>query len=77
MDKTIVVGGITTTGLGVGFLVAYQAIPDLHVAYLLGGYMWTGLGAITSAIGLKKQERLSQKKPKVVQLYPKSAVRVE
>ena len=75
MDKTILVGGIALTGLGVGFLVAHQTIPDLHVAYLIGGYMWVGLGAITSVLGIKKQERLGQKRIKVVELYPKNAIR--
>ena len=77
MDKTILAGGIALAGLGTGFLVAYQAIPDLHSAYLIGGYMWVGIGAITSILGLKKQERLEQKDVRIVPLYPKTAVRVE
>ena len=62
---------MTLTGLGIGFLTAHQAIPDLHSAYLLGGYMWTGLGAITSALGLKRQERLDRKDIEIVQLISK------
>ena len=77
MDKTIFAGGITLIGLGTGFLIAYQTIPDLHSAYLIGGYMWAGLGAITSVLGLKKSERLGQKDVKIVPLYPKTAVRIE
>ena len=75
MDKTILAGGMALAGLGVGFLAAYQAVPDLHSAYLLGGYMWIGVGAITAALGLKKQERLGQKRIKE-QAYQKNAIRV-
>ena len=77
MDKTIMVGGIALICLGAGFLIAYQTISELHTAYLIGGYMWVGLGAITSALGLKKQERLEQKDIKIVPIYPKAAVRID
>ena len=77
MDKTIFVGGVALAGLGSGFLVAHQTMPDLHAAYLIGGYMWIGLGALTSALGLKKQERLDKKDIKIVPIYPKTTVRVE
>ena len=77
MDKTITVGGMALVCLGAGFLIAYQTTSDLHTAYLIGGYMWIGLGAITSALGLKKQERLEQKDVKIVPIYPKTAVRTE
>ena len=77
MDKTIFAGGIALVGLGTGFLSAHQIIPDLHTAYLIGGYMWIGLGAITSALGLKKQERLGRKDVKIVPIYPKNAIRIE
>ena len=77
MDKTILAGGIALAGLGAGFLAAYQAIPDLHSAYLIGGYMWVGLGAITSFLVLKKQERLDKKEIRIVPIYPKTAVRIE
>ena len=77
MDKTIFAGGIALIGLGTGFLAAHQIIPDLHTAYLIGGYMWIGLGAITSTLGLKKQERLGRKDIKIVPIYPKIAIRIE
>ena len=58
MDKTIVSIGGVLVGLGVGFFSATQIMPDLHSAYLVGGYMWAALGAITIGLGLKKQDRL-------------------
>ena len=74
MDKTILAGGIALTGLGAGFLAAYQAIPDLHSAYLIGGYMWIGVGVITAALGIRKQERLGQKGVKAEMSHEKNAI---
>ena len=60
MDKTIVGVGSALVALGVGFWAVSQWMSDLHSAYLIGGYLWAGLGAITLALGLKKKERLQK-----------------
>lgn len=73
MDKTIVSIGGVLVGLGVGFIAAIQIMPDLHSAYLIGGYMWVVLGAITMVLGLKKQERLGIKREISVSTLPKKS----
>ena len=62
MDKTIVTVGVVLVGLGVGFYSAFQLMPELHSAYLIGGCLWGILGAITIGLGLKKRDRLGARK---------------
>ena len=76
MDKTITAVGTVLVSLGIGFWTAFQVMPELHSAYLTGGYMWMVLGAITVVVGLKKQERIGTKKSPSSFAYQKSAIGV-
>ena len=76
MDKTITAVGTVLVSLGIGFWTAFQVMPELHSAYLTGGYIWMVLGAITVALGIKKQEKLGIKKNPGSFAYQKNPIGV-
>ena len=45
--------GAAIVALGVGFLLAHQAMPQLHDAFVTGGYLWTVLGSGVVVLGYK------------------------
>ena len=53
MDKFLMSIGAAIVALGVGFLIAYEIIPQLHGAFVTGGYLWTVLGAGVIGLGYK------------------------
>lgn len=52
--------------LGVGFLVAYELMPELHQAFVTGGYMWTALGVAVLIFGSRVKGKKAKKYKSVV-----------
>lgn len=63
MDKTIISVGVVLLALGIGFLSAIFMQPNLHPAFLTGGYLWIIVGAGTLFFGYraKKEHKLEAK----------------
>ena len=53
MDKFLMSIGGAIAALGIGFLLAYEMMPQLHSAFVTGGYLWTVLGAGVVVFGYK------------------------
>ena len=58
--------GAALVALGAGFLIAYQIIPDLHGAFVTGGYLWSVLGSGVIIFGYKTKKSSTKKEYKSV-----------
>ena len=59
------IGG-ALVALGVGFLVVFEVVPDLHQAFVTGGYLWTALGVGVIVFGSRVKTKQQQKYKSVV-----------
>lgn len=52
--------------LGIGFLVAFELVPDLHQAFVTGGYLWAALGVGVIVFGSRVKPQKQQTYKSVV-----------
>ena len=66
MEKFLMAIGGALVALGVGFLVSFEVVPDLHQAFVTGGYLWTALGVGVIVFGSRVKTKKQQKYKSVV-----------